>query len=108
MGKSSIQYVQALNFEFNKLNKNEKYKERLLRLSNIGAFYHNCNSVDFISSFDIKDKQVLTTTGRRFIGIFDINGFEYLAYQILNEHDKKYIESVAFDIQKGNIKILLF
>ena len=108
LGKSSIQYVQALNFEFNKLNKNEKYRERLLRLSNIGAFYHNCNSVDFISSFDIKDKQVLTTTGRRFIGIFDINGFEYLAYQILNEHDKKYIESVAFDIQKGNIKILLF
>ena len=91
LGKSSIQYVQALNFEFNKLNKNEKYRERLLRLSNNGAFYHNCNSVDFIPSFDIKDKQVLTTTGRRFIGIFDINGFEYLAYQILNEHDKKYI-----------------
>lgn len=100
LGKSGIQYVQALNFEYNKLNKNEKYRERLLRLSNIGAFYHNCNTVDFTPSFDIKDKQVLTTTGRRFIGIFDINGFEYLAYQILKEHDKKYIEYVAFDIQK--------
>lgn len=100
LGKSGIQYVQALNFEYNKLNKNEKYKERLLRLSNIGAFYHNCNTVDFTPSFAIKDKQVLTTTGRRFIGIFDINGFEYLAYQILKEHDKKYIESVAFDMQK--------
>ena len=100
LGKSGIQYVQALNLEYNKLNKNEKYRERLLRLSNIAAFYHNCNTVDFIPSFDIKDKQVLTTTGRRFIGIFDVNGFEYLAYQILKEHDKKYIESVAFDIQK--------
>lgn len=100
LGKSGIKYAQALNFEYNKLNKNQKYRERLLRLSNIGAFYHNCNTVDFTPSFAIKDKQVLTTTGRRFIGIFDINGFEYLVYQILKEHDKKYIESVAFDMQK--------
>lgn len=100
LGKTGIKYVQALNFEYNKLNKNEKYKERLLRLSDIAAFYHNCNTVDFMPSFDIKDKQVLTTTGRRFIGIFDINGFDYLVYQILKEHDNKYVESVAFDIQK--------
>lgn len=59
MGKSGIQYVQALNFEYNKLNKNEKYRERLLRLSNIAAFYHNCDTVDFTPSFNIKDKQVL-------------------------------------------------
>ncbi len=100
LGKSGIQYAQLLNFEYNKLNKNQEYKERLLRLSNIAAFYHNCKTVDFIPSFAIKDKRVFTTTGRRFIGIFNINGFEYLAYQILKEHDSKYIESVAFDIQK--------
>ena len=100
LGKSGIQYVQALNFEYNKLNKNEKYKERLLRLSNIAAFYYNCNTVHFTPSFDIKDKQILTTTGRRFVGIFDINGFDYLVYQILKEHDNKYIESVIYDIQK--------
>lgn len=100
LGKSGIQYVQVLNFEYNKLNKNVRYRDRLLRLSNIDAFYHNCNTVNFTPSFAIKDKQVLTTTGRRFIGIFDINGFEYLTYQILKERDNKYIESVAFDIQK--------
>lgn len=100
LGKSGIQYVKLLNFEYNKLNKNQQYKERLLRLSNIAAFYHNCDIVDFIPSFAIKDKRVFTTTGRRFIGIFNINGFDYLAYQILKEHDSKYIESVDFDIQK--------
>lgn len=111
LGKSGIQYVQALNFEYNKLNKNEKYRERLLRLSNIAAFYCNCNTVHFTPSFAIKDKQVPTTTGRRFIGIFDINGFDYLVYQILKEHDNKYIESVIFDIQKerkyNNIIVLI-
>lgn len=111
LGKSGIQYVQALNFEYNKLNKNDKYRERLLRLSNIAAFYYNCNTVHFTPSFAIKNKQVLTTTGRRFIGIFDINGFDYLVYQILKEHDNKYIESVVFDIQKerkyNNIIVLI-
>lgn len=100
LGKSGIQYVKILNFEYNKLNENQEYRERLLRLSNIAAFYHNCNTAHFIPSFEIKDKKVFTTTGRRFIGLFDINGFEYLAYQILKEHNNKYIESVAYDIQK--------
>lgn len=111
LGKSGIQYAQLLNFEYNKLNKNKEYRERLLRLSNIATFYHNCKTVNFIPSFAIKDKRVFTTTGRRFIGIFDINGFEYLAYQILKDHDSKYIESVIYDIQKEmkykNIIILI-
>ena len=100
LGKSGIQYAKLLNLEYNKLNKNQKYRERLLRLSNIAAFYHNCKTVNFTPSFAIKDKMVFTTTARRFIGIFDINGFEYLTYKILKEHDNKYIESIAFDIQK--------
>lgn len=100
MGGSGIQYVKVLNFEYNKLNKNQEYRERLLKMSNIGAFYHNCKTVDFTPSFTIKDKRVFTTTSRRFIGIFNINGFEYLTYQIFKEHDSKYIESVAYDIQK--------
>ncbi len=100
LGQSGMQYANILNFEYNKLNKNQQYKGRLLHLSNIAAFYHNCDTVHFIPSFEIKDKTVFTTTGRRVIGVFNINGFEYLTYQILKEHDNKYIESVAFDIQK--------
>lgn len=100
LGKSGIQYAKLLNLEYNKLNKNQKYRERLLRLSNIAAFYHNCKTVNFTPSFAIKDKEIYTVTARRFIGIFDINGFEYLTYKILKEHDNKYIESIAFDIQK--------
>ncbi len=100
LGQSGIQYVELSNFEYNKLNKNQQYRERLLHLSNIGAFYYNCNTVSFVPSFAIKNKEVFTTTGRRFIGVFNINGFEYLTYQIVKEHDNKYIKSVAFDIQK--------
>lgn len=111
LGQSGIQYVKLLNLEYNKLNKNQQYKERLLHLSNIAAFYHNCSTVSFTPSFAIKDKTIFTTTGRRFIGILNINGIEYLTYQILKKHDNKYIESVAYDIQKemnyGNFIILV-
>ena len=54
LDKSGIQYGKLLNFEYNKLNKNQKYREGLLRLSNIAAFYHNFKAVDFIPSFAIK------------------------------------------------------
>lgn len=95
-----IEYAKLLDFKYNPINKNAKYKNRLLNLSNIGAFYYNCKTVRFTPSFSIKNKQTYTTSGRRFVGIFDINGIEYLGYQIREEHDEKYIKSVIYDIQK--------
>lgn len=95
-----IEYCKLFNFEYNKRNRNRKYLSRLLQLSNLGAFYSKCELVDFIPSFNIKDKEQFTTTARRFIGIFEINGFEYLTYLITDEQDSKYVMSVVYDIQK--------
>lgn len=106
-----IEYAKLFNFEYTRRNRNKKYLSRLLQLSNIGAFYNKCELVNFIPSFDMKDKEQFTATARRFIGIFEINGFEYLTYQITNEQDSKYAMSVVYDIQKEkcykNIIILI-
>lgn len=106
-----VEYAKMSNFEYNKLNRNKKYLLRLLYLSNLGAFFNNCNTINFIPSFSIKDKQIFTTTSRKFAGIFEINGFDYLTYQITSEHDSKYLRSVVYDIQKEktykNIIILI-
>lgn len=95
-----IEYAKLFQFEYNKRSKNYRYQERLLYLSSLGAFYHNCNTVTFIPSFSMKDKQSLTTTARRFIGILEINGYDYLTYHISKNHDNRYITSVIYDIQK--------
>ena len=95
-----IEYVKLFNLEYNPINRNGKYHERLLSLSHIGAFYIKSKTLKFIPSFSIKDKKIYTTTGRRYIGIFDINGIEYLTYLITEEHDHKYITSIMYDIQK--------
>jgi len=95
-----IEYAKLFKFEYTRRNRNEGYQSRLFYLSHLGAFYHNCNTITFTPSFAIKDKEMLTTTARRFIGIFDINGIDYLIYHITKEHDNRYITSVIYDIQK--------
>ena len=100
LGKSGIEYTKLMNFEYNRINTNKKYMQRLLRVGNIGAFYHNSETIKFTPSFCIKNKNSFTLTARRYIGVLEINGIEYLTYQITKEHDKKYIYSVIYDIQK--------
>ena len=106
-----VEYVKAFNFKYNRLNRNRKYYPRLLYISSLGAYYHKCNTVNFTPSFDIKEKGVFTIKGRRFIGILEINGIDYLTYYITEKHNKGYIASIMYDIQKEkkykNIIILI-
>ena len=106
-----IEYAHLFNFEYNKRNRNKKYLSRLLYLSHLAVVFYNCNLVTFTPSFDIKDKKIFTITSRRFVGILDINGFDYLTYYISKKHDNRYIYSVIYDIQKErtyrNIIILI-
>lgn len=100
LDKLGIEYCKLFNVEYTPLNRNKKYLPRLLYISNLGAFYHKAKEVHFTPSFAIKDKTMFTITARKFIGILDINGIEYLTYHISSEHDNKYIMSVIYDIQK--------
>lgn len=95
-----IEYAKLFNFEYTPLNRNKKYLPRLLYISNLGAYFHNCKTIKYTPSFTMKDKEMFTITARKFIGILDINGIEYLTYHISEEHDKKYLNSVIYDIQK--------
>ena len=100
MTKNGARYLKSLNHTYNRLNPNQKYLPRLLFISNFAAFYHNCSTVKFTPSFDIKNNDSYTMTSRRYIGLLNINGTTYLTYKITKEHDKKYISSVIYDIQK--------
>lgn len=95
-----IEYCKLFNFEYTQLNRNQKYLSRLLYISNLGAYYNSSKNIHFTPSFAIKDKEMFTVTARKFIGVFDISGIEYLAYYISQDRDNKYIKSVIYDIQK--------
>lgn len=100
LAEIGIEYCMLSNFEYNKRNRNERYLPRLLYLSHLAACYHNSNTIKFTPSFELKDKKCFTITSRRYIGILNINGIEYLTYFITEDHDRKYIKSVIYDIQK--------
>ncbi len=111
LGELGIEYVKSFHYEYNVLNRNKKYLPRLLYISNLGAYFFACKTITFIPSFDIKDKEILTTTARKFVGIFNISGIDYLTYYISGEHTKQYLSSVIYDIQKernySNILVLV-
>lgn len=100
LGRLGIEYAKLYNFEYTPLCRDKRYIPRLMYISNLGAFYYNCKLVTFMPSFAIKEKDVFTTKARKFTGILDINGVDYLIYNILKEHSKKYLTSVVYDIQK--------
>lgn len=66
----------------------------------MAAFYYNCSNVKFIPSFSMKNKEEFTITSRKFIGVLEINGMEYLTYHLTEEHNDKYLRLLIYDLQK--------
>ena len=95
-----IEFARLFKFEYNKLNRNVKYLPRLLYISKMAAFYYNCANVKFIPSFSMKNKEEFTITSRKFIGVLEINGMEYLTYHLTEEHNDKYLRLLIYDLQK--------
>lgn len=95
-----ISYVKQKNFQYNMRNRNKKYLPRLQYISHIAAMFYNNKTIKYIPSFSMKDKEIFTITARKYIGVLEILGIEYLTYHITSKHDNKYILSVIYDIQK--------
>lgn len=95
-----IEFAELFGFEYNKLNRNKKYLPRLLYISELAAFYNRCHNVKFTPSFDMKDKEEYTITSRKYIGVLEINGMEYLTYYFTENHNDKYLRLILYDIQK--------
>lgn len=89
----------------------KKYADRLKFMSHLSALYNKYEYITFIPSFEIKEKTAFTESSRKYIGILNIFGTNYLTYHISEEHTQKYINSVVYDLQKEskhkNIIILI-
>lgn len=79
--------------------KNEAYMERLRHIASIATITINSN-VQFIPSWDIKEKDKFTETARRYIGKIIIEDKEYLTYYISNKKEHIYIKQLLFDVNK--------
>ena len=80
--------------------KNEAYMERLRNIASIAALSIDSN-IDFIPSWDIKEKDKFTETARRYIGKLIIEDKEYLTYYISDKKEHIYIKQLLFDVNKS-------
>jgi len=94
-------YLKSLGYDFStKMAYSKKYIERQVLISYIAAVFFYKENIKFIPSFKLKDKEIFTIKSRRYIGAISINRKEYLTYYISKKQDRKYIDSIFYDIQK--------
>lgn len=100
LDKNGYEYMKILKINVNKLRYQQNYAERIKFISHIAAIYNKDTNINFIPSFKIKDKTIFTESSRRYIGVLNIKGTNYLLYHISSKQTERYINSVMFDIQK--------
>ena len=104
-------FMKIVGQKTTQLRYDKKYTDRLKFISHLAALYNKDTKISFTPSFEIKDRTVFTESSRKFIGILNIFGTNYLTYHISEEHTEKYIRAVIFDLQKEtmykNILILV-
>lgn len=91
LGKSGTSYIKNMN--------NEVYMERLRTIASIATITINSN-IEFIPSWDIKERDKFTETARKYIGKILIDSKEYLTYYITAKKEHVYIKQLIFDINK--------
>lgn len=101
LGKSGTSYIKNMD--------NKAYMERLKEIASIATITINSN-IEFVPSWDIKERDKFTETARRYIGKMIIASEEYLVYYLNTKKEHVYIKQLLFDINKSiNFKnIIIF
>lgn len=92
IGKTGVGYIKNIY--------NQSYMERLKHISSIATITINSN-IEFVPSWEMKNKKIYTDTARRYIGKMIIDEKEYLTYYISSKKEHIYIKQILFDINKA-------
>lgn len=103
VGSNGIKKLKELGYKYYRRQSNKAFTERQKIISHFAARYYNNSNIKFLPSVDVKDKEVLTITARRYIGVLKINQKEYLTYYISSKHTQGYIRTLIYDIRKERI-----
>ncbi len=80
---------------------NKPYMDRLKELCNIATITIGSN-IEFIPSWNIKEKDKFTDVSRKYLGIMTIVGNEFLVYYISSKKQHVYIQQILFDVNKSS------
>ncbi len=100
LGKEGRKILGITGSSYIKNKDNISYMERLKYIASVATITIDSN-IQFIPSWEIKDKKIFTDTARRYIGKIIMEDREYLVYYISNKKGDVYIKQLLFDINKS-------
>ena len=101
LGRKGKEFLIGIGKEIREHCRTPNNKERLKVISDLAAFTEFSDSMIFIPSWNLKDKDSPTTHSRRYLGMQTFDNNFYHVYAIYGEKTEKYITSIYYDIKKG-------
>lgn len=99
LSKNGRKFVNLVGKEYIKNTNNEAYMERLKMISNIATLTID-SEAKFIPSWKVKDRNIFTETGRKYIGEMEINKNKYIVYYLECKKGNTYVKQLIYDINK--------
>lgn len=99
LGRKGKMVMGITGKNFMKNRSNEVYMERIKQISKIGTMTIDSN-VKFIPSWEMKERDIYTDVGRKYLGELGLGIYKYLVYAISDKKDDTYIHQLFYDINK--------
>lgn len=91
--------VKNFGYDYSFLCRKKEYIDRLNEIARVAALTLDSN-IDFIASWNLKDRNIFTETSRKYLGKLTYQGKESIVYYIAKDKQISYISQTINDIQK--------
>lgn len=100
MGKKGKEFLTEIGIEIKVHCRNPNNLERLKVISDIASFTKFSNTMNFIPSWYLKDRNSPTQDSRRYLGLLTFDQSFYTVYSVYGEKSEKYVTSLYYDLKK--------
>lgn len=100
LGKKGKEFLTEIGTNIKEHCRNQNNIERLKVISDIAAFTKFSSTMNFIPSWQLKDRKSPTQDSRRYLGILTFDKNFYTIYSVYGEKDDKYVTSLYYDLKK--------
>lgn len=100
LGRKGKEFLTKIGTDIKVHCRNPNNIERLKVISDIASFTQFSNTMSFIPSWHLKDKNTPTQDSRRYLGLLTFDKNFYTIYSVYGKKDDKYITSLYYDLKK--------
>lgn len=91
--------MREIGYDYHKECRSKNYQERIKDVSKIATLTLD-SDIEFESSLEIKDRDIFTENGRKYIGLLKFQGKQYISYYISKDKEFVYTRQLLNDVQK--------